>query len=484
MRAGGQANEKQLGGAVRLRILGAAGEVTGSMHLLEANGRRLLLDCGMVQGKRSEAYDRNQHLPLPPASIDACVLSHAHLDHCGNLPQLVKSALVGPIYATPATRDLTALMLMDSGHIQESDIAHVNKRRLRRGEPPFRPLYTMADAAATMEHFVGMSYGKPFEAAPGITVHFLDAGHILGSAIVVLDVEEGRTRQRLVFSGDLGRRGAPILRDPSTVADANVVLMESTYGGRRHEPFENARRLLLQTVKETCIDRGGWLLIPSFALGRVQELVYHLDQLRESGELPLVDVFVDSPLAVSLTGVFRMHPECYDHAMLTALRHERDGDPLGFDRLRYTRTAEESKALNERQDPAVVIAASGMCESGRILHHLARRIGDPRTTVLFVGYQARDTLGRRLAEGAKQVRIYGEEYDVRARIVVADGYSAHADHAELLDWARALGDQGAVRQFILVHGEPDAMTALAQGLAEQGARRVATPARGDTFDLG
>ncbi len=468
---------------MRLTTLGAAREVTGSMHLLEANGYRLLLDCGMFQGKRREAYDRNRHLRLPAEGVDACLLSHAHLDHCGNLPILARSALRGPVYATSATRDLAALMLQDSGHIQESDVAHVNKRRLRRGEPPFKPLYTAADAAATMKHFVTMSYEKPFPVVPGVTARFLDAGHILGSAIVVLDVEEQRRRRRLVFSGDLGRAGSPILRDPAVVEDADFVLMESTYGDRNHEPFENARRLLLQTVRETCLEAGGWLLIPSFALGRVQELVYHLDGLWESGALPKVDVFVDSPLAVSLTDVFRMHPECYDRGMLDALTRERDGDPLGFERLRYVRTAEESKSLNWRQEPAVVIAAAGMCESGRILHHLANRIGDPRTTVLFVGYQASDTLGRRLVEGATQARIYGQEYEVRARIVKADGYSAHADRGELLRWAQAVARNGPARRFILVHGEPEAMSALAEGLAYQGAKAVAMPLRGETLEL-
>jgi len=452
------------------------------MHLLSVNGHRLLLDCGLYQGKRKQAFERNRHLPFDASQIDAVILSHAHIDHSGNLPSLVKSGFGGNIYATSATRDLCAYMLLDSAHIQESDVAYVNKRRARQGKRLFEPLYTRQEAVETLTHFVSVGYDHPFEPVPGVRVHFRDAGHILGSAVTVMDVHENGRDFRLVFSGDLGRRGLPILRHPQVAEDADFIIMESTYGNRFHESTGEAKEVLRQTVQQV-YDRGGKLLIPSFAVGRTQELAYRLDQLWEEGQLPPIDVFVDSPLAVNVTEVFRLHPECYNEEMLDAMLSESDRDPLDFAHLRYIRSVEESKRLNELQTPAVIISASGMCEAGRILHHLKNNIEDPRTTVLFVGYQAENTLGRKLLEGQDPVPIFGEKYPVKAQIKRAEGYSAHADRKELLTWAARMQDQGKVKRVFVVHGEEESALALADGLREQGVPQVDVPERGQIFEL-
>lgn len=462
---------------------GAARTVTGSMHLVTVGGRRLLLDCGLFQGKRKLAFERNKTLPFDPRSIDAVVLSHAHIDHCGNLPSLVRGGFAGQIHATAATRDLCAYMLVDSAKIQESDVAYTNRRRVAKGETPFEPLYTVDDAVETLRRFVTIDYDRPFEPIPGTRATFVNAGHILGAASVALDLDEGGRPVRLVFSGDIGRKNQPILEDPRVIDGADYVIMESTYGDRSHEGTGEAMETLRRVIQQTCIERRGKLLIPAFAVGRTQEIVYRLNQLWESGRLPSVDVFVDSPLAVNATGVFLAHPECFDAEMRATILRESDHDALGFSRLRYTRNVEESKALNFLDGPAVIISASGMCEGGRILHHLKNNLGDPRTTVLFVGFQAESTLGRYILDGHDPVKIYGESHAVRANIQKIDGYSAHADRDELLDWAARTRDGGKVRRTFLVHGEPPAMFAFASGLREQGFQHVEIPERGQTFDL-
>ncbi len=467
---------------MQIQFWGAARSVTGSMHLLSVNGHKVLLDCGLCQGKRKEAFERNRNLPFDARDIDAVVLSHAHIDHSGNLPSLVKSGFSGSIYATSATRDLDAYMLLDSAHIQESDVAYVNKRRSRQGKRPFEPLYTRRDAMQTLTHFATVEYNRSFEPVPGLRVHFRDAGHILGSAIVVLDVDEGERQFRLVFSGDIGREGLPMLRAPQVAEDANYVIMESTYGNRFHASTGEAKETLHQFAQEA-YDRRAKLLIPSFAVGRTQELAYRLNQLWEEKQLPAIDVFVDSPLAVNATEVFRLHPECYNEEMLDAMLSESDRDPLGFRHLRYIRGVEESKRLNELKTPAIIISASGMCEAGRILHHLKNNVGDPRNIVLFVGYQAENTLGRKLLEGQDPVPIFGEKYRVRAQVQRAEGYSAHADRTELLDWSARIQRQGDLKRVFLVHGEEDSMLALAEGLREQGIPQVDTPERGQVFEL-
>ena len=465
---------------MEIRFWGAARTVTGSMHLLTIDNQRLLLDCGLYQGKRSEAHDRNKQLPFDAASIDACVLSHAHIDHSGVLPVLVKSGFRGSIYATSATRDLCACMLLDSARIQESDVRYVNKRRAEKGEPPFKPLYTELDAIEAMKRFVAVEYHRPFEPLPGVRAEFRDSGHILGSAMVVLDAEERGRRRRIVFSGDLGRKNLPILRDPESVSRADVLISEGTYGGRFHKPIENSRDDLADIIARTA-QRGGLVIVPAFAVGRTQELVYDLHQLCEAGRLPSVPIFVDSPLAINVTEVFRMHPEVYDREtahFITELEH---GDPFGFSRLTYVRDAEYSKQLNERSAPAVIIAASGMCEAGRVQHHLKHHVGDARNTVLFVGYQAENTLGRKLLDGEKRVKIFGDEYDVAAQIVKLEGYSAHADHHGLVGFAREMTP--SPREAFIMHAELEAAQALQQGLAGVGLPNVSIPERGDIAEI-
>jgi metallo-beta-lactamase family protein len=467
---------------MQIQFWGAARTVTGSMHLLTVNGHKILLDCGLYQGRRKQAFEFNRNLPFDAADIDVVILSHAHIDHSGNLPSMIRAGFNGCVYSTSATRDLCSYMLADSAHIQESDVKYVNRRRVKQGKTPFEPLYTKDDALETIKRFRSVDYDQPFEPVPGVTVRFRDAGHILGSAIVVVDaIAEGHP-SRLVFSGDIGRSGLPILRDPQVVDRADYVIMESTYGLRHHESTDDAKSILQQATADA-VHQGGKLLIPAFAVGRTQEIVYRLNQLWEAGELPEVDVFVDSPLAVNATEVFRLHPECADEEYLNTILTDSDHDPLGFARLQYVRSAERSMELNRHKGPAVIIAASGMCEGGRILHHLKHHAVNSKSTVLFVSFQAEHTLGRKILEGRNPVSIYGKECKIRARIRKAEGYSAHADRMELLDWASRIQSQGNVKHFFLVHGEEEAATSLAAGLKEQGAPDVQIPQRGEKYEL-
>ena len=467
---------------MQIQFWGAAREVTGSMHLLTVSDRRLLLDCGLFQGRRKSAFERNRNLPFNAAAIDAVVLSHAHIDHSGNLPTLHANGFRGRIYATSATADLCDYMLIDSASIQKNDVRYVNRKRKRQGKRPFEPLYGMDDVRGALRRFQAVDYDSPFEPIPGVNARFIDAGHILGSASVILDLQERGVRRRLVFSGDIGRSGLPILRDPQIATNADLVIMESTYGGREHPPASTARDYLRDCSLRT-FEAGGKLLVPAFALGRTQEVVYRLNQLWEDEQLPPIDVYVDSPLAVNVTEVFRRHPECYDKEMQATVESDSDGDPLGFGRLRYVSKVEESKALNSLKGPAVIISASGMCEGGRILHHLRNHIGAPTTTVLFVGYQGHHTLGRRLLDGESPVRIYGDEFEVGARIERADNYSAHAGRSELIDWAERTMDAGDPRRFFLVHGEEDSARSLAEAVRGNGRVEVEVPGRGEAFDL-
>jgi len=467
---------------MRVQFWGAARTVTGSMHLLEVGGRKILLDCGLYQGRRKEAFERNRSLPFDASEIDAVMLSHAHIDHSGNLPSLLRAGFRGGIYSTSATRDLCAYMLLDSAHLQEHDVRFVNKRRKKQGKKLFESLYTKEDALEALKLFRSVDYDRSFEPVRGVSVQFRDAGHILGSAIVVLDMKGKGRNSRLVFSGDVGRRGLPILRDPQIAEGADYLIMESTYGDRTHESSGSAEELLRQAVVDV-VRRGGRLLIPAFAVGRTQEIVYRLNQLWEAGELPRVDVFVDSPLAVNATDVFRLHPECYDREYIETLQTDADHDPLGFAGLRYVRSTEGSRKLNDLKEPAVIISASGMCEGGRILHHLRHHAVDPESIVLFVSFQAEHTLGRKIIEGRNPVKIYGEEYEIRAAVRRAEGYSAHADCTELLSWAARVQGRGNVKHVFLVHGEEEGLSSLASGLREQGAPDVRIPERGQRFEL-
>jgi len=461
---------------MQIQFWGAARTVTGSMHLLTINGKRLLLDCGLYQGRREEANARNSQLPFEAKSVDACVLSHAHMDHSGVLPVLTKNGFEGPIFCTSATRDLSAVMLRDSANIQESDARFINKRNAERGLPFVKPIYTEHDATHALSHFVAYEYHRVFEPIPGVCVTFRDAGHILGSAEVVIDYEEGGKKGRLVFTGDLGRKHLPILRDPESVEEADVLITEGTYGGRYHKPIEDAREELAQVIAQT-YERNGIVIIPSFAVGRTQEVVYDLQHLVNENRIPDLPVYVDSPLAINVTEVFRMHPECYDEEIRNFIDHDPDGNAFGWSRLTYVRDTEASKALNESKQPSIIIAASGMCEAGRVLHHLAHHIEDPRATVLFVGYQAENTLGRKILDGWEKVRILGDEYEVRAQVKKLEGYSGHGDHNDLIGFAREMVRRP--KQAFIVHAEMEAALALQDGLRKTGLKQVTIPERGD-----
>ncbi len=462
-----------------LTFHGAAQEVTGSMHLLDVDGFRIALDCGMFQGKRSEAREKNQLFPCKPSEIDAVVLSHAHIDHSGRLPRLVKQGFEGAIYTTPATRDLAAVMLADSAHIQEEDAHYWNKKRVRRGDEPIEPLYTRDDAVQTVEQVFGIPYGRRFHIAPHITVRFIDAGHMLGSAFVELHIRPSGGRDfRLIYTGDVGRPGVPILRDPQPLPEADYLICESTYGGRRTDPVADMKERLAEVV-EQAVQRGGKVIIPSFSVGRTQTVVYNLHQLFIEGRIQQVPVFVDSPLAVNATEVFRLHPECYD--VEARQFNSKTGDILGNGCCGYIRAVEESKKLHRRRSSCVIISASGMCEYGRILHHLKNNIRSPKNTIAIVGFQAQHTLGRRLVEGEREVKIFGEMYPVKANVEVLNGYSAHADADELVTLASPLADQ--CRHAFLVHGEPDQSEALGSALLAGGFGEVSMPSSGETFDL-
>lgn len=462
---------------------GAARTVTGSQHLLTVNGRRILLDCGLYQGKRAETYERNVHLPFDASQVDVLVLSHAHIDHSGNIPNLVKSGFQGDIVCTYATRDLCSIMLRDSAKIQQYDVEYLNKKRSRQNLPPLEPIYTLADTVASLKQFIGIGYDRPYRLFPDVTLTFLDAGHILGSAIVVLDIEEENPSRhiRLVFSGDIGRPNRPILRDPSFVDSADVLIMESTYGDREH-PDEDETWRLEQIVNDT-FKRGGKIIVPAFAVGRTQELVYHLRELTAARDIPPdLRVYVDSPLAVDATGIYRLHPEAYDEETAEVLNNHPGSDPFGFDMLRYVRSTQESKELNFLREPAIIISASGMAEGGRVLHHLKNNIEDPRNTIVIVGWQAPETLGRRLVEKQKRINILGREYERRAQVEVINGLSAHADRSELLEWAGHI--QERPRHAFLVHGEPEPAASLAEAMRSQlGFPDVRIPELGQKIEL-
>lgn len=468
---------------MKITFYGAARTVTGSQHLVEINGKRILLDCGLYQGRRAEAFERNKHLPFDASSLDAMILSHAHIDHSGNIPNLVNNGFDADIITTHATRDLCNTMLLDSAHIQERDVEYVSKRRRRKGEEPVKPLYTRDDAMRSLTFFTSQNYGRKRQILPDVYLTLLDAGHMLGSAIVILDMLDHTTNKeiRLVFSGDIGRADIPIIRDPQTVDRADVLIMESTYGNRLHEAYPDAEKELRNIINNT-YERGGSIVMPAFAVGRTQQLVYTLHQLAERGDIPSLLVFVDSPLAVDVTAIYRLHPECYDNE--TVLFMTGDGehrDPFGFDELTYTRRLEESKRLNHMREPAIIISASGMAEHGRVLHHLRNRIENPKNTVLITGWQAENTLGRRLVDGEPKVNIFGEAYNVRAEVAVLNGFSGHADRDELLAWVGAMMEKP--RRTFLVHGEEPSALALAGSLNEKFGLQVHVPHMGEAFEV-
>jgi len=446
---------------LEIEFYGAAREVTGSCHILRVNGSTVLLDCGMFQGKRSDAEQKNRTLPVPIGDIDSVVLSHAHIDHSGRLPYLVAEGYSKTIWATAATRDLSAVMLADSAHIQEKDAEFLAKHKKDFVEP----LYAMRHTVRTLELMVAVPYNKPFDVVPGVRCSYVDAGHILGSASVVLDCVEGSVSKRLVFSGDIGRSGLAIIRDPVPPTGADEIIMESTYGDRDHESVDGARARLAEVVRQTAA-RGGRVLIPAFAVGRTQELVYNLHSLVRESAIPSIPIFVDSPLAIDTTTVFEMHPEAFDESedMVKKVK-----DLFEFPLVHYTRDVEESKALAHMSGPMIIIAASGMAEAGRILHHLAQGASDPRNTILIVGFQAEHTLGRRIVEKAPILKIFGDEIPLRAHVEVINGYSAHADRTELRAWLDAVKVTSPKLSGVhLVHGEIKAQEELQTALIAKG----------------
>lgn len=454
---------------MHIEFSGAAREVTGSCHILRVGKRTVLLDCGLYQGRRSESREKNRRLPVPVEEIDAIILSHAHIDHAGRLPYLVAQGYKGSIWATAATRDLCAIMLADSAHIQEKDADFLARHRNEFIEP----LYRIEDATRTQERMIGMPYNKWFEVTDGVRARFTEAGHILGSASVVVELREGDHFKRVIFSGDVGRAGLPIIRDPAPPHDgADLVICESTYGNRDHESVEGAREHLAQVVRDTAA-RGGRVLIPAFAVGRTQELVYDLHMLRRDDKIPNIPVYIDSPLATNATAVFAMHPEAYDHSeeLVRNAPHLFD-----FPMVEFTRDVSESKRLNTLHGPMIIIAASGMAESGRILHHLQHGASDARNTILIVGFQAEHTLGRRIVEERATLKIFGDDVPLAAQVEVLLGYSAHADRSELHAWLREVRGAGIKDgrgrpSVYLVHGEAEAQDAFA------------TQLRGDGFDV-
>ncbi|MBI5170396.1 MAG: MBL fold metallo-hydrolase [Candidatus Eisenbacteria bacterium] len=456
---------------------GAARTVTGSRHLLTFGGRKLLFDCGLYQGRRDEADRINRTFRFDPAELDTVVISHAHIDHIGNLPSLVARGYAGPIHMTAATAELAAVLLADTAFLMQKDLEHVNKRR--GGRPERKPLFTMADVEETLTRVVKHGYHEVFEPLPGVRARYDDAGHILGSAITTFEfAANGRTR-RVCMGGDLGRPARPILRDPETPAAPEVLVLESTYGDRLHSDDDATVEGLVAIVNKT-VARGGRVVVPAFAVGRTQELVAMLHPLIEAKRIPDVPIFVDSPMARNATAVFVHHPECFDEETFRAF-HEEDGAPFGFRRLRYIGSPDESRALNDRKDPCIIISASGMCEGGRVLHHLQHALGNAKNTVLFVGYQGEGTLGRRLRDGAETVNVYGEPCTVRAEIAALDGFSAHADQRELLEWVGSFATPP--RTIFLVHGDLAPAEVLAKLLRERTGATVHIPELGQEFDL-
>ncbi|MFO0692847.1 MAG: MBL fold metallo-hydrolase [Polyangiales bacterium] len=459
---------------------GAARTVTGSMHLLRTSSGNVLLDCGLYQGRRKESFERNRHMPIDPHEVHCVVLSHAHIDHSGALPILVKNGFRGTIYATPATRDLCAAMLEDAANIQLHDAKYIERQINYRGADmePVEPLYDLEDVARTLSRMVAIPYHHKQRIAPGVDLTFHDAGHVLGSALVALDVDDEGLTRKLLFSGDLGRRGGPILRDPEIVPGVEFLILESTYGDRLHGTYAEVDDTLARVIRRV-YDRGGKLVVPTFALERAQEVMLALSRIRKRGLLPPMKVYVDSPLTVKVTDIFRLHPECFDEETraLLATGHS----PFEFPELEFIQSVEDSKRLDREDEPMIILSASGMCENGRVLHHLKAILGDARHAICIVGFQAQHTLGRRLVEGRTSVRIFGVEQPRLAEVVVLNGMSAHADRNDLLWFAESLRKRGPLREVALVHGEPQAQEALREALDELDFPTVHIPEPGQTL---
>jgi len=465
---------------MKIRFCGGAQTVTGSQHLLMINGKRILLECGLFQGRRKDTYAKNHHFSYNPADVDVMLVSHAHIDHSGNIPNLVKKGFSGPVYATAATVDLCQFMLRDSAHLQEKDVEWVNRHRKHKNQKPVEPLYTMEDAEKALKHMVGVQYDRSVEIIPGVRATFRDAGHILGSASILLEIENGGKTIRFGFTGDLGRNDMPILRNPNRLRDLDFLMMESTYGNRLHQLSGDVEERLADLVRSVA-HRGGKIIIPAFAVGRTQLIVYMLHKLFDQDRIPIMPIYVDSPLACNATDVFRMHPECFDRETHRIFLKDNE-DPFGFRRLTYIRDVEKSKELNSLKFPHIIISASGMAEGGRILHHLRNNIGNSKNLVLFVGYAAQHTLARRLMDGEPVVKIFGEPHKVRCQIEKIDDFSAHADRGELLAYVEKF-DRRRLKKFFLVHGEEDQALPFRDALLRLGFPSVEYPGPGQAFGL-
>ncbi|MDR2551957.1 MAG: MBL fold metallo-hydrolase [Treponema sp.] len=466
---------------INLYSLGGAEEVTGSKHVLEAGGRSYLVDCGAFQGSRAEADRKNRSLGIEPDRLEGVIITHGHFDHCGMLPMLTKKGYRGNVYATPATRDIASLVMMDSAHIQARDAEYLRSQARKRGEIfAWEPLYTEKDAVEATGQIMGVSYHRPFYLGGGVRCEFFDAGHILGSAMASITVTGNGGERTVLFSGDLGRPGKPIIRDPEIPPAPDYLVIESTYGGRRHDRTGDAMKKLADIVQYAA-ERGGKIIIPAFAIERTQELVYYFHMLEDEGILPGIPIYVDSPMATNATTIFQVHPECYDDEIHEAfIRHHKN--PFGFNSLHFTTSVDESKALNSLKGPAIIISADGMCEAGRIQHHLANNIGNSAAVILLVGFMAENTLGRRLQNREEEVKIHGQWFRRRARIENINAFSAHADYAEASAWIGSL-DCSRLRRIFIVHGEPEGQRAFKKYLEDQGCPEAVIVKYGETYTL-
>ncbi len=467
---------------ISLYSLGAAQEVTGSKHIIEVNGKQIMIDCGAFQGSRKISDEKNRNFDYAADKLEAVVLTHGHYDHCGLLPVLGQKGFRGNIYSTPATRDIANLVMMDSARIQARDAEFLAKQANRKGERfTWKPVFNEEDVLRCANQIVSVSYNRQMYIAPNVKMEFFDAGHILGSAFAHLTVGDGTDEKRILFTGDIGRKDKPIIRPPATDFPApDYIVMESTYGNKLHETKEFAMKELVKVVREAC-DKKGKIIIPSFAIERVQELVFYLHLLTDQKKIPVIPIYVDSPMAANATSVFRVHPECYDESVNEAfLKHHKN--PFGFSSLSYTTSVDESKALNRKQGPMIIISADGMCEAGRVLYHLANEIGNEKNTILIVGYMAENTLGRRIRDGAEEVKILGDMYKVKAKVETINAFSAHADYEEMTDWLKSI-DTSRLKQIFLVHGENEAQEFFAGHLNKNGFKNVKIVKYGESYDL-
>lgn len=467
---------------MQIEFHGAARVVTGSKHLLTLDsGTKILLDCGLFQGMGADTEPLNRHFGFDPAAVNHLILSHAHIDHSGLIPRLVREGFRGRVYCTPATRDLCDIMLRDSGFIQEADVAYVNKRRKTRGMKPIDPLYTMEDAVNCLDYFEEVPYDTWFELGDEFSFCFTDSGHVLGSAAVNMIIREPKGTRRLCFTADIGRPGDQILRKPAPFPQADYIICESTYGDRLHEPVINAEEHLLRVVIETCVMNKGKLIIPAFSLDRTQELIYALDKMEQAGKLPPIKVFVDSPLSVQTTRVVEKHVDLYNEEIREYMKTG-DQHPFYFKNLHYITDVSDSKKLNDLDEPCIIISASGMAEAGRVKHHIRNNISKPECTILMVGYCTPQSLGGRLKAGEKVVKIFGDEFMVKARVESIDAYSAHGDYEEMLQYL-SCQNPALVKEVFLVHGDTESMTAFSIKLRETGFKEVSIPSQGDSVTI-